>query len=126
MTTTYANNAPHKPKLVLITGAPGGFGSAFARRFAAIGSRLVLAARRTDRLKALRDELKTDVHMVELDVRDRKAIEQAFGNLPMWPKRCSGAPPCPRISMSTGWRSCRRLRPSVPWRSIVTAEIITL
>jgi 3-hydroxy acid dehydrogenase/malonic semialdehyde reductase len=82
MTTPYANNAPYKPDLVLITGATGGFGSAFARRFAAIGSRLVLAARRTDRLKALRDELKTDVHIVELDVRNRRDIEQAFDSLP--------------------------------------------
>ncbi|UEM06196.1 SDR family oxidoreductase [Skermanella rosea] len=79
---TYANNAPHKPGLVLITGATGGFGSAFARRFAAIGSKLVLAGRRADRLKALRDELKTEVHTVEVDVRDRSAIEQAFGSLP--------------------------------------------
>ncbi|UEM23446.1 SDR family oxidoreductase [Skermanella mucosa] len=79
---TYANNAPHKPGMVLITGATGGFGSAFARRFAAIGSKLVLAGRRADRLKALRDELKTDVHTVEVDVRDRRAIEQAFGSLP--------------------------------------------
>ncbi|WP_158045554.1 SDR family NAD(P)-dependent oxidoreductase [Skermanella pratensis] len=79
---TYANNAPHKPGLVLITGATGGFGGAFARRFAAIGSRLVLAGRRADRLKALRDELETEVHTVEVDVRDRRAIEQAFGSLP--------------------------------------------
>jgi 3-hydroxy acid dehydrogenase/malonic semialdehyde reductase len=79
---TYANTAPHKPATVLITGATGGFGGAFARRFAAIGSKLVLAGRKADRLKALRDELNTEVHTVEVDVRDRSAIEQAFGTLP--------------------------------------------
>jgi 3-hydroxy acid dehydrogenase/malonic semialdehyde reductase len=79
---SYSNNVPHKPELVLITGATGGFGSAFARRFAALGSKLILIGRRTDKLNALRDELKTDVHTVELDIRDRKAIDQAFGSLP--------------------------------------------
>jgi 3-hydroxy acid dehydrogenase / malonic semialdehyde reductase len=79
---SYSNNVPHKPELVLITGATGGFGSAFARRFAALGSKLVLVGRRTEKLNSLRDGLKTEVHTVELDIRDRKAIDQAFGSLP--------------------------------------------
>ena len=66
---SYSNNVPHKPELVLITGATGGFGSAFARRFAALGSKLVLVGRRTEKLNSLRDELKTEVYTVELDIR---------------------------------------------------------
>ena len=61
---------------VLITGASSGFGEACARKFAAQGLRLVLCARRADRLSALADELSqiTEVHSVILDVRDREAV----------------------------------------------------
>jgi 3-hydroxy acid dehydrogenase / malonic semialdehyde reductase len=79
---TYDNHAPYRPQVVVITGATGGFGSAFAHRFAALGAKLVLTGRRTERLQELTDELGTPVHTVELDVRDRAAVEQIFGNLP--------------------------------------------
>src|SRR4051812_12403396 len=80
----YDNHAPYVPAVVCITGATGGFGSAFARRFAAIGSRLVLTGRRAERLEALKEELAptVPVHLLELDVRDRAAIERGFAGLP--------------------------------------------
>jgi 3-hydroxy acid dehydrogenase/malonic semialdehyde reductase len=67
---------------VFVTGATAGFGAAIARRFAAAGSKLVLAARRMERLGALKSELPVPTHIIALDVRDREEVEQAIGALP--------------------------------------------
>ncbi|HEX6329169.1 MAG TPA: SDR family oxidoreductase [Jiangellaceae bacterium] len=67
---------------VLITGASSGIGRACAEAFSAAGASLVLAARRVDRLKQLAGSLDTPVHVIELDVRDRPAVEQAIEGLP--------------------------------------------
>ena len=45
-----------KNKWVLITGASGGFGAAAARAFGAEGAKLLLGARRNDRLEAVAAE----------------------------------------------------------------------
>ncbi|MEW5851216.1 MAG: SDR family oxidoreductase [Myxococcota bacterium] len=68
--------------IVFITGATSGFGEACARAFAAQGARLVLTGRREERLRALKAELKTQVHTVVLDVRDNAAVERAVKDLP--------------------------------------------
>ena len=69
---------------LFITGATSGFGEACARKFAQAGWKLVLTGRREDRLKALCEELskQTEVHGLVVDVRDRKAMEEAIANLP--------------------------------------------
>ena len=67
---------------VLVTGASAGFGAAIARRFAADGARVVIAARRLDRLQELAGELGELVHPVELDVQDRYAVTAAVESLP--------------------------------------------
>lgn len=67
---------------LFITGASAGFGAAMARRFAADGHRLILAGRRLARLQTLAAELPSDTHLVELDVRDRAAVEAAVAALP--------------------------------------------
>ncbi|MBU0985188.1 MAG: SDR family oxidoreductase [candidate division Zixibacteria bacterium] len=69
-------------KTVVVTGASSGIGEAIARRFAAAGSRLILAARRQDRLEALASSISTNCLCLELDVRDRGAVADAFGSLP--------------------------------------------
>jgi 3-hydroxy acid dehydrogenase/malonic semialdehyde reductase len=68
--------------IVLVTGASSGFGAAVARRFVHAGARVVAAARRTDRLAALAAELGPALVPVELDVRDRGAVERVLGELP--------------------------------------------
>ncbi|HEX6232974.1 MAG TPA: SDR family oxidoreductase [Jiangellaceae bacterium] len=67
---------------VLITGASSGIGRACAEAFAAEGASLILAARRLDRLQQLAEGLDASVHLVELDVRDRVAVERAVASLP--------------------------------------------
>jgi NADP-dependent 3-hydroxy acid dehydrogenase YdfG len=69
-------------EIVVVTGASSGFGEAIARRYAQHGARLILAARRLDRLKKLAGELPVPSHLIALDVRDRKAVEAAFAALP--------------------------------------------
>ncbi|MBH8573693.1 SDR family oxidoreductase [Nostocaceae cyanobacterium CENA369] len=73
-------------KIILITGASSGIGTACARIFAEAGAKLILAARRWELLQQLRDvlkqEFKAEVHLLQLDVRDRVAVESAISNLP--------------------------------------------
>ena len=75
-----------KDRIVFITGASAGIGAACARGFAAEGARLLLAARRVDRIEAMEVDLleagATAVHAVALDVQDRSAVEAAIAGLP--------------------------------------------
>jgi serine 3-dehydrogenase len=73
-------------KIIFITGASAGIGQACAEAFAAEGARLVLAARRGERLVSLAARLHeahgTDTLLLELDVRDREAVNAAVAGLP--------------------------------------------
>lgn len=62
-------------KTALITGVTAGFGQAAARKFAGEGWRVVGTGRRGDRLRALGDELGGAFLGLEIDMRDREAIE---------------------------------------------------
>ena len=65
-----------------VTGASAGFGEAIARRFAADGARVIVSARRSDRIAELAKELGGDVLALTLDVRDRAAVADAVSGLP--------------------------------------------
>jgi len=67
---------------VFVTGASSGFGAAVARRFAADGARVVVAARRTGRLQGLADEFGPQILPLQLDVRDRARVAIAVQRLP--------------------------------------------
>ncbi|HEX2897541.1 MAG TPA: SDR family oxidoreductase [candidate division Zixibacteria bacterium] len=76
-----------KDKIAFITGASSGIGEACAKAFSHAGCKLILAARRSDRLKILAASLKTASHLIQLDVRDRYAVEAAVNELPKeWQK----------------------------------------
>jgi NADP-dependent 3-hydroxy acid dehydrogenase YdfG len=71
---------------ILITGASSGIGAACAKVFARENARLILAARRLDRLQENAQELHKlyglEIHLLQLDVCDRSAVESAINNLP--------------------------------------------
>ena len=73
-------------RVVLITGASSGIGKACAHAFAAVGTKLILSARRQDRLEALAQQLHsvrgTETYLLPLDVRDRTQVESGLKSLP--------------------------------------------
>lgn len=73
-------------KIVLITGASSGIGLACANRFAGEGAKLIVAARRKDRLLELTQNLKKEhrieSYIIELDVRNKGAVEKTLNSLP--------------------------------------------
>ena len=76
-----------RDRVVFVTGASSGIGAACARIFARDGARLLLAARRAERLERAREELSrlgaAELRLLALDVRDEAAV---FGNLDALPK----------------------------------------
>jgi 3-hydroxy acid dehydrogenase/malonic semialdehyde reductase len=72
--------------IALITGASAGIGEACAEQLAQSGYRLILCARRIQRLNELADRLAesygTDCLLIELDVQDKIQVLQRLGELP--------------------------------------------
>jgi len=76
-----ANTNDFNGKWALVTGASAGIGVALARELASHGAKLILTARRTDRLESLAAELAakgTEVRIVTADLNDSAAPEQLY------------------------------------------------
>ena len=71
-------------KTALITGATSGIGRATAHEFAKHGINLILCGRRQERLDTIQKALskQTNVHTLNFDVRDKKAVFAAIDSLP--------------------------------------------
>lgn len=73
-------------KVVLVTGASSGIGASCAHFFADAGARLILSARRKEKLILLADELKRKYQartlLLPLDVQQASAITAAIDGLP--------------------------------------------
>ncbi len=70
-------------RVAMVTGASSGLGMQFAKVLSQAGAGVVLAARRLDRLKALRAEIEAeggDAHVVGLDVTDPDSIRAAVAH----------------------------------------------
>lgn len=68
-------------KRALVTGASSGFGAHFAQLLSDAGAEVVLAARRTDKLRALADALQAQgrrADVVALDVASAASVRDAF------------------------------------------------
>lgn len=78
-----------KDKIVFVTGASAGIGEATAQAFAAQGAKILMCARRAERLEKLAQTLEYEysvaVHYFRLDVRDQLAVDKAVASLlPEW------------------------------------------
>ena len=71
-------------KTIFITGASSGFGEATARKFSSEGHRLILLARRREKLIDLAHQLgeENKCHLISADVRDKEEVENALSGLP--------------------------------------------
>lgn len=73
----------YKPQTVMITGATGDFGTAFAKRFSALGAKLILHGRNEEKLTALKETLPNcEIHTLVFDIADKESTIAQIGAIP--------------------------------------------
>jgi NAD(P)-dependent dehydrogenase (short-subunit alcohol dehydrogenase family) len=94
-------------KVAIVTGASAGLGARFARVLDAAGARVVVAARREDRIRALADELR-DAHAVPCDLAEEgtpgalvAATLAHFGRVDVLVNNAGISEPTPALDEST-------------------------
>ena len=114
-------------KTALVTGASSGLGAHFARVLAGAGARVVLAARRLERLEALTTELQAlgqQALAVSMDVTDADSVnrgfeqaEQQWGLVDIVVNNAGIADPVMFLNMTEGnWRSMLDTNLDGAWR----------
>ncbi|ERI90897.1 oxidoreductase, short chain dehydrogenase/reductase family protein [Clostridiales bacterium oral taxon 876 str. F0540] len=75
-----------KNKIVFISGASSGLGEAMAKKFAKEGAVLLLCARNINKLNNLKLQIEKEydvkVYTYQLDVRERKAVDEVIDSIP--------------------------------------------
>jgi len=75
-----------KNKTIFITGASSGIGKACTNLFASEGAKLIIAARRIERIEKLSKEISekygTKVHVMQMDVRSRNDVREKISSIP--------------------------------------------
>ncbi|SDU32857.1 SDR family NAD(P)-dependent oxidoreductase [Halopseudomonas salegens] len=118
----------------LITGASSGLGAHFAQVMADAGARVVLAARRVERLQSLVRELQGQGHQamaVAMDVTDADSVEagfaaaeQAWGRVDILVNNAGIGDPVKFLDMSEGsWRSMLDTNLDGAWRVAHRASV---
>ncbi|ETZ04802.1 MULTISPECIES: SDR family NAD(P)-dependent oxidoreductase [Holospora] len=69
-----------KGKTALITGASNGLGEQFARSLSSVGARVILVARRFDKLNDLALKL-NNAKTIQMDVSDQQSVKSCFAEL---------------------------------------------
>jgi NADP-dependent 3-hydroxy acid dehydrogenase YdfG len=72
-------------RIIMVTGATSGIGKAIAQKFGRNGYDVIITGRRKEKLSDLENELSiggVKVLQLNFDVRDRKSVQSAIGNLP--------------------------------------------
>ncbi len=105
-----------KDKVVVITGGGSGIGKAIAVECAALGAKVAIGARKTERLEATAEELRNqgaEVFQGALDIRNEDTVKawveqviEEFGQIDILVNNAGGQFPSPAIAIRPkGWRA---------------------